>query len=1009
MGRVFRFAQPLLFSTAILLMASGTCVREMSAQDALPTPATSAPHVGLPEDWSTPHVVYTRNGSLQDMMKVRDDPRFLNNVLLHYMRQHQTGQPATAGLNMAGSDDARFNENTLIDNTLIENPFGERSDGAVLRPLSPILPRRWLPVPVRPRHARQKGSKIDWAVSLGPTSGMAAGQSPAKYSFNYANSTPNCATDYAVYTVDADAKVGTQANLIGLNNLYVNGAATGYCYTNSGASYALTQVIKNTAKTLTLTKVAASVGTTAVYTFSTTGVTTNEYEGFVFVVSGFTNLNNNGTFFCTGNTTTTLTLINPYAAAVTGAGSAASSTGYTTYLSTSTAATWEGLNAVITGFTSAGNNITVTPGSLLVDPGYGFAVVTGTQVSATQAGTITFEYEAPTFLFSYAIQAAASALSPVLSLDGTKVAWVDNANPALLHVTTWKSGEGTNATTGSVAIDVETTPGNCTAGESCDVTVNYTDASTTGCTANSSINSNSNLYVDYPSDNGYIAANNGVLYQISDVFRGTPTLTFCTTFTTTTGTNIGSPVYDPLNNTVYVSDGIKVYGYTVGATSFTATSPASYTYANAGLSSTGPVLDAFGGFIYAFSNNDNQAGNKTSVTQILTSLASGVNVNLGPQFGAYAGIPLYYGTFDNNYYVYGAAYGSNPASTLYTCGTDSTKTYNQDLFAVSFNPSTGVANTATVMSNNNNVNGGAAAGTSQATAVTCSPLSEFYDPTPTPTGSDRLFVASGTVGAATGPNLVQMWNINTQLTNTSGTGGTEPTWTDEATGYLGGSSGITMDNISTDTGAESIYFGTESANSTPVTNSGTAYNLTGIYANAATFSATGGMDADGNAYSSTELGATQTWNGTTFTYGPTGAVDTWTNTTITLPSGSFGSLEILAVGVNGAHAAETFTVTYTDTTTSTFTQSLSDWYTGPAGYAGESVAATMAYENTSTGGERVHTTYVYGYVFNLNTSKTVKSLTLPATADVVVLAAALGPSCGANNYCAVKLTQSALQ
>jgi hypothetical protein len=989
MGRVFRFAQRIVFGAATLLLVTGACVRDISAQDALPTPAPSAPHVGVPEDWSTSHVIYTRSGSTEDMMKVLDDPRFLNNVLQHYPREggKLRGQSATGG----------STEGRLTQDRLGESSSFEESPGPIAEPLSPP---RFPKDPIRPRPPFKRGrSPVDWAVSLGATGGMAAGQSPAKYSFN-PNATPSCATDFAVYTINAAGSIGSQANLVGLNNLYVTGDTTGYCYTNSGASYALTQVIVNTAKTLAVTKVAAPVGSTAVYTFSTGGVVANAYKGFVFAVTGLSNLNNNGTFFCTGNTATTLTLINPFAVAQTSAGSAASSTGYTTYLSTSTAATWEGVTAAITGFTSTGNNITVTPGTLLVDPGYGFAVATSGQVSVTQAGTITFDYEAPTFLFSYAIQTHGSALSPVLSLDGTKVAWVDTASPAMLHVTTWQAGEGTNATTGSVAIDVEN--GTCTATVSCDVTVSFTNTTTSGCAPDSAIDSNSNLYVDYPSDNGYIAANNGVLYQISGVFHGTPTLTFCTSFTPTPGANVGSPVYDALNNTVYVSDGINLYAYTVGATKFTAASPAFFTYGSAGLSSTGPVLDAFGGFIYAFSNDDNQTAHKTSVTQIETTLASGVRVNLGPPFGSDL-VPLYYGTFDNNYYTYGAAYGTNPASTLYTCGTDSTKAYNQDLFAVSFNATTGLANTAAVMTNNYNVNGDAAAGTSQATAVTCSPLSEFYDG-----ANDRLFVSSGTVGAATGPNLVQMWNIDTQLTNTSGTGGTEPSYALEDTGYLGGTSGITMDNISTDTGAESIYFGTESTSSTAVTNSGTAYNFTGIYANGSDFTVATGMDDDGNAYSSTELGTTLTWNGTSFTFGPVGAANVWANTTITLPSGSFGSLEILAVAVNGNQTAQTFTVNYTDGTNTTITQSLSDWYTGPVGYSGESVAATMAYENTYTGGTRVHTTYVYGYTFSINSSKTVKSLTLPGR-DVVVLAAALGSSCGASNYCAVKLTQSALQ
>ncbi len=83
MGRIFRFAQRAVVCVIALLMVAGT----LYAQDALAIPASSAPHFGIPEDWSTQHVIYTRNGSAEDMLKVRDDPRFLNSILLHNMRE----------------------------------------------------------------------------------------------------------------------------------------------------------------------------------------------------------------------------------------------------------------------------------------------------------------------------------------------------------------------------------------------------------------------------------------------------------------------------------------------------------------------------------------------------------------------------------------------------------------------------------------------------------------------------------------------------------------------------------------------------------------------------------------------------------------------------------------------------------------------------------------------------------------------------------------------------------
>jgi hypothetical protein len=76
---------------------------------------------------------------------------------------------------------------------------------------------------------------------------------------------------------------------------------------------------------LTLTHVTASVGSVAVYTYS--GATygngaLNAYAGLSFVVAGFTNVTNNGTFTCVSSTATTVTLVNATAVLETHAGTA---------------------------------------------------------------------------------------------------------------------------------------------------------------------------------------------------------------------------------------------------------------------------------------------------------------------------------------------------------------------------------------------------------------------------------------------------------------------------------------------------------------------------------------------------------------------------------------------------------------------------------------------------------------------------------------------------------------
>ena len=162
------------------------------------------------------------------------------------------------------------------------------------------------------------------------------------------------------------------------------------------------------------------------------------------------------------------------------------------------------------------------------------------------------------------------------------------------------------------------------------------------------------------------------------------------------------------------------------------------------------------------------------------------------------------------------------------------------------------------------------------------------------------------------------------------------------------------------------------------------YNVNAIYTNGSTFSSNSGADGEGNAFSATLLGATQAFNGTTFTYGPSNAPDAFNNVTIPLTAGSYSSLNILAYAINGGQASQTFTIHYTNGTTSTATQSISDWGI-PQGYSGETKVVTMAYRNTNTGGETSYTSYVYGYTLPVNNSLTVSSISIPANGNVFVL------------------------
>lgn len=139
------------------------------------------------------------------------------------------------------------------------------------------------------------------------------------------------------------------------------------------------------------------------------------------------------------------------------------------------------------------------------------------------------------------------------------------------------------------------------------------------------------------------------------------------------------------------------------------------------------------------------------------------------------------------------------------------------------------------------------------------------------------------------------------------------------------------------------------------------------------------------------MGATQEWDGVLFRLGPANAPDVVTGETVPLPPGKFGALKVLATGVEGSQKWQTFTVAYADGTSSTFTQSLSDWYS-QGSFSGETMAVTVPYRLTGDGETDDGTFHIFGYSFDLDSSKVVRSVALPRNRNVVVLAMTLVPA-----------------
>ena len=167
-----------------------------------------------------------------------------------------------------------------------------------------------------------------------------------------------------------------------------------------------------------------------------------------------------------------------------------------------------------------------------------------------------------------------------------------------------------------------------------------------------------------------------------------------------------------------------------------------------------------------------------------------------------------------------------------------------------------------------------------------------------------------------------------------------------------------------------------------------AYNVTGIYNDGSTFAPDASLDGDGFSFSEQALGSEQVGDGVVFKLGPPNAPDVVTGKTVALPAGKFARLKILAIGVNGDQELQPFTVTYADGTSSSFTQTLSDW-AAPRNFSGESIAVGMPYRLTTDGSKDTRNFYSYAYSFNVDPTKVVRSLSLPSNRDVLVFAVTL--------------------
>ena len=130
----------------------------------------------------------------------------------------------------------------------------------------------------------------------------------------------------------------------------------------------------------------------------------------------------------------------------------------------------------------------------------------------------------PTVMFAYNVTTVAGGkidLSPIISLDGTKIAFVESASKSsIFHVLTWTAGQGTITAAAAPTMT--------------SLIFSTTITSTTSAP-----------WIDYTHDTVYVGVDGGMMYKITGVFHGTPTLAGAPwPITVSTGHHLSPPVLD---------------------------------------------------------------------------------------------------------------------------------------------------------------------------------------------------------------------------------------------------------------------------------------------------------------------------------------------------------------------------------------------------------------------------------------------------------------------------------
>jgi hypothetical protein len=446
------------------------------------------------------------------------------------------------------------------------------------------------------------------------------------------------------------------------------------------------------------------------------------------------------------------------------------------------------------------------------------AFPTGANGSASQASIVAFNQlystqgstggqcaqNGPSVAWAY-INAPCPALSssdpikgsPVLSLDGSKIAWV-TATGKVQVLTVGTTGlNGAAATQGAILPPVP----ECIGG----LINNAVLSSVT--LSGSPAASNSAVFVDYLGDVGYVGDDSGKLHKLTPFFNGSlaevTTGGWPVTVSSATTKILTGPVFDSISNNIFIGDDegtagklfyVRIAAGSLGACNAGSNGGNPPCLGNATLTvssqkglSDSPVVDSSNGWVYIQTSNAN--GTNAQIIQADTTLTTVSPANVGGT----SGNDLHSGAFDNTYFNSGP---TNSNARYYVCGLDSGGS-NSVVYQFGFNGITGRLNSSSTTS----------LAVTSANNTPCSPLTEGFNPNATGGAKDWLFLSVPDHGAGVScgnkPCVFQIDITNAPATLSIGqTGVYSPNQ---------GTSGIIIDNVSTLSETSNLYFVTLAA------------------------------------------------------------------------------------------------------------------------------------------------------------------------------------------------------